>query len=297
MRTLAQELKDIFGKRVQKLPLDGGFTCPNRESGSGCLFCSERGSGEFTLKGHITEQLSLQKQRLAHKWPGSLYLAYFQNFSGTYGPIGKLRSVYEEAIADDEVVGLAIATRVDCLDEDVLDLLEDIKNRTFLWLELGLQSVNPRLTKQMNLGYTVEDYVEAMTKLRERKIPVVSHMILGLPGSTFQDEMETAAMILKEKSWGVKIHGLYVQKGAPLAKIYESGEYVPLERDEYIHRVTDILELFGDEVVIHRLTGDPPHDELLAPLWMKDKRRVLGSIQKELARRKRISSLNKHLTR
>lgn len=287
MRGLAQELKGIFGKRVQKLPLDGGFTCPNRERGSGCLFCSEKGSGDFTLQGQITEQLTLQKERLAHKWPGSLYLAYFQNFSGTYGPIEKLRSVYEEAISDDEVVGLAIATRVDCLGRDVLDLLEDIKNKTFLWLELGLQSVNPSVMKKMNLGYTVEDYKHAMRNLRERDIPVVSHMILGLPGSSFQDEIETAEMILSEGSWGVKIHCLYVQEGTPLAEVYRRGEYIPLERDDYVDRVARLLELFGEDVVIHRLTGDPPHEQLLAPLWIKDKRKVLGSIQKEVAKRKR----------
>lgn len=282
MRGLAQELKGIFGKRVMKLPLDGGFSCPNRDKGSPCLFCSPTGSGDFTLKGPLKEQLARQKEKLAHKWPGSLYLAYFQNFSATYGPVERLRSLYEEALEDDEVVGLALATRVDCLGEDVLDLLEEIKNKTFFWVELGLQNINPAVMDAMKLGYRVEDYVEATAKLRGRGIPVVTHMILGLPGSSFQDELETAKRILNEGSWGVKIHCLYVQRATALEEFYRRGDYTPLEREEYVERVVEMLRVFGDKVVVHRLTGDPPKEELIAPLWIKDKRRVLGSIQKKL---------------
>ena len=285
MRSLAQELKETFGRRVTKLPLDGGFTCPNRKKGTPCLFCSSSGSGDFTLNGQIKEQIQKQKARLAHKWPGSYYLSYFQNFTATYGPIERLRSLYNEAIDDPEVVGLAIATRVDCLDEEVLSLLEEMRERTYLWIELGLQSVNPQVMKRMRLGYLEEDYVEAMAKLRERRIPAVTHMILGLPGSRFEDEIKTAKRILEEKSRGVKIHCLYVQEGTDLAKLYERGEYVPLTMEAYIERVVEILDIFGEDVVIHRLTGDPPKDKLLAPLWIRDKRRVLGTIQKKVAKR------------
>lgn len=281
MRGLAAELKKEFGFRLVKLPLDGGFSCPHLESG-GCLYCSDMGSGDFTSPGSIKGQLALQKKRLAHKGEG--FIAYFQNFSGTFAPLDYLRRVYYEALDDKEVLALAIATRVDCLGEGVLELLEELNERTYLWIELGLQNINPSVMEAVNLGYTEQDYRIAMKNLRKRNIRVVSHMIIGLPGSSLEDELATARAILDEASWGVKIHSLYVQEGTGLAELYKKGNYIPLEFDDYIRRASRVAQLFGDRVVIHRLTGDPPRGQLLAPDWVLDKRRVLGTLQKELAR-------------
>lgn len=283
MRGLAAELKKEFGFRLVKLPLDGGFTCPHLESG-GCLYCSERGSGDFTSPGSIKDQLKLQKKRLAHKGEG--FIAYFQNFSGTFASTDYLRRIYYEAIEDQEVLALAIATRVDCLEEEVLALLEELNKRTYLWLELGLQNIKPSVMEAANLGYTEQDYRDAMRELRKRGIRVVSHMIIGLPGASLEDELATARTIIEEASWGVKVHSLYVQENTGLAQLYERGDYSPLEFNDYIERASRVVQLFGDKVVIHRLTGDPPRDQLLAPEWVLDKRRVLGTLQKELAKLK-----------
>ncbi len=279
MRGLAGELKKTFGFRLVKLPLDGGFSCPHLASGA-CLFCSERGSGDFTRPGSIKDQLAYQKKRLG---PAQGYIGYFQNFTGTFASRDYLERVYYEALEDPQVLALAIATRVDCLEEEVLELLEELNKRTYLWLELGLQSANEEVMELVNLGYKTSDYIEAMKRLRERKIRVVTHMILGLPGATQEDELETAGLILDEGSWGIKIHSLYVQRGTGLARLYEEGLYEPLGFDDYVKRAVAVLDLLGDRLVVHRLTGDSPREELLAPLWTLDKRRVLGTIQKELA--------------
>lgn len=288
MRGLARELKEHFGIGLVKLPLDGGFTCPHLDRGA-CLFCSPRGSGEFTQEGSIKEQLAYQKKRLAHK--GNKYIAYFQNFSGTYAPVDYLEELYKEVLEDRDVLALAIATRVDCLPREVLDLLERLNKETYLWIELGLQSTNPRIMEKMNLNYDLAQYIEAMEQLRKRKIRVVTHMIIGLPQASLEDELDCARLILQEKSWGVKIHCLYVQKATALAKLYEEGSYLPLSFEEYIDRACQVVLLFADNVVFHRLTGDPPREELLAPNWLLDKRRVLGTLQKELARKKKRKNL------
>lgn len=285
MRGLAGELKAQFGQRLVKLPLDGGFSCPHL--GERCLFCSSRGSGEFTLQASISEQLAYQKKRLSHK--GEKFIAYFQNFSGTYGPVSRLQSLYEEALEDPDVWGLAIATRVDCLPEEVLDLLERLHRRTYLWVELGLQTTRADIMEAMNLGYDVQQYIRAMEELRKRGIRVVTHMIIGLPGAELEDECACAALILREKSWGIKIHCLYVQRGTGLARLYERGEYQPLSFEDYIFRASRVVLSLGGEILIHRLTGDPPREELLAPRWLLDKRRVLGSLQKEIAKNKTCS--------
>ncbi|NLY35652.1 MAG: TIGR01212 family radical SAM protein [Tissierellia bacterium] len=284
MRGLAQELKAHFGMRLVKLPLDGGFSCPHLDSG-GCLFCSPRGSGEFTLGASIKEQMAYQKKRLAHK--GSKYIAYFQNFSGTFAPVEYLEKLYEEVLEDEEVLALAIATRVDCLPTEVLDLLEKISKKTYLWLELGLQTSNPLIMEKMNLNYDVSQYTKAMDELRKRNINVVSHMIIGLPGATLEDELQCARVILEEKSWGVKIHCLYVQRFTGLAGLYEEGNYKPLSFEDYIERASEVILFFGEDIVFHRITGDPPREELLAPHWLLDKRRVLGTLQKEVTRKRK----------
>ena len=284
MRGLAGELKTHFGMRLVKLPLDGGFSCPHLDKG-GCLFCSPRGSGEFTLGAPIKEQLAYQKKRLAHK--GNKFIAYFQNFSGTYASVEYLEKLYKEVLEDKDIYALAIATRVDCLPSDVLDLLERLSKEIYLWIELGLQTTNPTIMEKMNLNYDRSQYVSAMGELRKRKINAVTHMIIGLPGAVLDDELECARVILEEKSWGVKIHCLYVQKSTDLAKLYEEGSYEPLCFEDYIERASEVVLLFGDSVVFHRLTGDPPREELLAPNWLLDKRKVLGTLQKEVARKRK----------
>lgn len=276
--SISNYLKEQFGCKTVKLSIDAGFTCPNRDGTvgtGGCAFCSGGGSGE--LSSTIEEQIELLKD----KWPDAAYLAYFQSFTNTYAPVEELREKYYSALKDPRVKGIAIATRPDCLDDDVLDLLSEINKDYFLWIELGLQSIHNRTTEYLGIGYGLETYDEAMRKLNERGIKVVSHIILGLPGESKQDMMESVEHVCKMGTWGIKLHLLNIVKTARLYQMIP--DYVPFESiDEYTDLVVDLLEIIPPDVTIHRLTGDVPRKLLVSPEWSYHKRTILNEINRKL---------------
>ncbi len=276
--SISNYLKEHFGCKTVKLSIDAGFTCPNRDGTvgtGGCAFCSGGGSGE--LSSTIEEQIELLKD----KWPDAAYLAYFQSFTNTYAPVEELREKYYSALKDPRVKGIAIATRPDCLGDDVLDLLSEINKDYFLWIELGLQSIHNRTTEYLGIGYGLETYDEAMRKLNERGIKVVSHIILGLPGESKQDMMESVEHVCKMGTWGIKLHLLNIVKTARLYQMIP--DYVPFESiDEYTDLVVDLLEIIPPDVTIHRLTGDVPRKLLVSPEWSYHKRTILNEINRKL---------------
>lgn len=285
--TLNTQLQNIFGEKVMKLSLDGGFTCPNRDGKvgtRGCIFCGEDGSGAFAGSRDISirDQIKEQKKLLSKKWKAEKYIAYFQNFTNTYAPMDYLRKIYNEALEVDNVVGLAIATRPDCLEEKVLDLLEDLNKRTFLWVELGLQTIHKKTACFIRRGYPLEIYDKAIDELRKRDIRVVTHLIIGLPYETRDDILQSVKYVAGKKIWGIKLHSLYIQKGTDLYDYYLKSPFKIMTREEYVSLIVDALELLPKEMTIHRLTGDGKKEELFEPLWSKDKSVVLTSIDKEL---------------
>ncbi|WP_058486582.1 TIGR01212 family radical SAM protein [Defluviitalea phaphyphila] len=278
-------LRQKFGQKVFKISLDGGFTCPNRDgtiSEKGCIFCSERGSGDFTPPSHlsITEQFIKGRKLLEKKWPSGKYIAYFQAFTNTYAPIKELRKKYEEALSIPGVVGIAIATRPDCLDNSVLDLLEEINKKTYLWVELGLQSIHETTASLINRGYSLSCFEDAVNNLFKRKIEVVVHLILGLPGENKNDMLDSIKYINNMPIQGIKLHLLHVLKNTPLHSIYKKNPFHILEMKEYVNLVIDCLEILSPSIVIHRITGDGSKNILVAPTWSKNKRAVLNEIHK-----------------
>ncbi|WP_319370721.1 TIGR01212 family radical SAM protein [uncultured Ilyobacter sp.] len=288
--TVNYELKKIFGEKIYKVSLDGGFTCPNRDGTlgyKGCLFCSDKGSGEFAgdrRKG-IGEQIEDQLLLIKNKFQKGKVIAYFQNFTNTYAPIDDLRAMYTEALSHPRVAGLAIATRPDCLPEDVLDLLEEISRDHFVWVELGLQTIHERSSELINRGYTLDKFIASSENLIKRKIPFVTHLILGLPGESKRDMLESAKFVDKAGSWGIKIHLLHLIKDTPLHEYYKGTPFKLMEKDEYISLIVDILEVLNPEIVIHRITGDGSRDTLIGPLWSLDKRSILNGVDKLLKER------------
>lgn len=288
--TLDYELKERFGKKVVKLSLDGGFTCPNRDGSignRGCIFCGEKGSGDFAGARDvgILRQMEQQKKLLASKWPDSKYIAYFQSYTNTYAPVDELRTKYETALSGKDVVGLAIATRPDCLPTDVLALLEEMERRTFLWVELGLQTIHPKSAAFIRRGYDLSKFVEAVKALKHKGIRVVVHLIMGLPGERTEDMLDTVRFVSELGVWGVKFHMLYIQKDTDLYRYYSSNPFNLLSMEEYINIIADALEILPPDIVVHRVTGDGARKLLVAPLWTLDKLRVLSGIDKELRER------------
>jgi radical SAM protein (TIGR01212 family) len=280
-------LRDKFGEKVFKISLDGGFSCPNRDgkiSSGGCLFCSESGSGDYAgaRELSITNQFNDIKEMMAHKWKSGKYIAYFQAYTNTYAPIEELRRKYEEALNQENVVAIAIATRPDCLGDDVLDLLEEINNKVYLWVELGLQTSNDKIAKKINRGYKLEVFEEAMKKLKERNIDVVVHDIIGLPGESKEDMIKTIDYIAHSGAKGVKFHLLHLMKQTPMEKVYEKGELEFLSQEDYIELITRGITMIPKEMVVHRLTGDAPRELLIGPMWSLNKWEVLNSIDKAL---------------
>jgi radical SAM protein (TIGR01212 family) len=288
--TLDYELKQTFGQKVIKLSLDGGFTCPNRDGRigtRGCIFCGEKGSGDFagTRDVGIAEQVEQQKKLLSSKWPDGKYIAYFQSYTNTYAPLDRLRTLYEDALSCKDVVGLAVATRPDCLPDDVLSLLEEIAGKTFMWIELGLQTIHPGSAAFIRRGYDLSCFYEAVAKLKERNIRVVVHMIIGLPGESREDILDTVRLVAKLGVWGVKFHMLYIQKDIDLYEYYCSNPFNVLTLDEYVNIIADALEILPPDIVVHRVTGDGVKRLLEAPLWTLDKLRVLSEIDRVLRER------------
>lgn len=283
-------LKEKFNEKIYKVSLDGGFTCPNRDgkvSKGGCIFCSENGSGDFTatkLKS-IHAQIEEQIELVSKKYKGDKYIAYFQNFTNTYAEVSYLRKIYQEALSHEKIVGLAIATRPDCLGDDVLELLAELNKKTFLWVELGLQTVNDDVAKYFNRAYETEIYKEASEKLNKLNIKFVTHIIIGLPKEENDDYLKTAIFAQNCGTWGIKLHLMYVVKNTPLEKLYLNGDLKVNTKEEYVEKVVNVLENISSEVVVHRLTGDGDRETLVAPLWSIKKIDVLNSIHKELKRR------------
>ena len=287
--SLNEYIKDTFGEKAYKLSIDGGMTCPNRDGtlGSrGCIFCSAGGSGEFAADRElsISEQLSQAKQRIVAKSDCKKFIAYFQPFTNTYAPVRTLRKLYYEAIAPDEIVALSIATRPDCLGDDVIGLLSEINKKKPVWVELGLQTIHPRSAEYIRRGYELKVYDEAVKKLRKIGVQVITHIILGLPGES-REEMLRSVEYAGERSDGIKLQLLHVLKGTDLLKDYEAGKFEVLTMEEYIDILCDCIEILPKNVVIHRLTGDGDKKLLVAPLWSADKKRVINSINKGLLKR------------
>jgi len=283
-------LRRRFGLRVQKIALDAGFTCPNRDgrvSTGGCLYCNARGSGTgaWARGVSLTAQLRQGMARLQERYQASRFIAYFQSFSNTYAPVARLQALYDEVLAFPEVVGLSLGTRPDCLGDEVLELLAGYARERLLWMELGLQSAHDRTLAALNRGHDVACFSRAVERAAARGLEVVAHVILGLPGEGPEEIAATADYLARLPLQGVKIHLLYVVRGSALARLYQQGAYACLSEDGYVSLVVDFVELLPRRLVIHRLTGDPHPQELLGPSWCLDKARILGRIREEFCRR------------
>ena len=286
-RLLNDYLVDRFGCKVYKIALSGGFTCPNRDGTldtRGCIFCSEGGSGEFSEDSafSITEQIERGKTRIASKIKDGKYIAYFQSFTGTYASVEKLEKLYREAIEHPDIVALSVATRPDCLEPGVLELLSKLNKIKPVWIELGLQTINERTSEYIRRGYPLSVYDDAVKGLKERGIEVITHVILGLPGETKKDMLSTVEHVCAAGSDGIKLQLLHILKNTDLEKEYEAGRVTVLSEDEYIDILRDCVKIIPDNVVIHRLTGDGDKKLLIAPIWSADKKHVLTRIKKEV---------------
>ena len=280
-KTLNEHYREKFGCKVYKLSLDAGLTCPNRDGTlgvGGCIFCSGSGSGEFAegLCADIRTQLERAKSRVAEKNRSGKYIAYFQSFTNTYAPVEKLRKLYFDAIEPEEIVGLAIGTRPDCLGDDVITLLEEVNRIKPVSVELGLQTIHPESVRYIRRGYENEVYFDAVKHLKAANIDVVTHMILGLPGETPQMAIETTRAAVEAGTDGVKFHLLHVLQGTDLAADYLAGKFSCLTLEEYGLWLKCCIEILPQHIVVHRITGDGAKKDLIAPAWSGDKKRVIN---------------------
>jgi len=283
-------LRNLFGCRVQKISIDAGLSCPNRDgtlSTGGCIYCNALGSGTGAYaKGlSITDQLVQGKEALSRRYKAKKFIAYFQSFSNTYAPVDKLKSLYDEALAVNGVVGLSIGTRPDCINEAILELLQSYAKDYLIWIEYGLQSAHDSTLALINRGHNFQAFQKAVDATKNRGIKICAHVILGLPDEDRNNMLETAKVIANIGIDGVKIHLLYVIKGTPLEKLYREGKYRCLEQQEYAELVCDFLEYLPSDMVIQRLTGDPHPDELVAPEWSLKKTETLKMIKDILEKR------------
>jgi radical SAM protein (TIGR01212 family) len=285
-KTLNDHYREIYGCKVYKLSIDAGFTCPNRDGTlghGGCIFCSGMGSGEFAESGHsITVQLEQAKSRVQAKNKDGKYIAYFQSFTNTYAPVDVLRKLYTEALSGADIVGLAIGTRPDCLGDEVVALLAELNRFKPVSVELGLQSIYPRSVRYIRRGYENEVYFDAVRRLKEAGIEVVTHIILGLPGETAEMAVQTTRAAVEAGTDGVKFHLLHVLRGTDLAKDFEAGHFSCLELEEYGRWLKACIAVLPPEIVVHRITGDGAKRDLIAPLWSGDKKRVLNYLNRVL---------------
>jgi radical SAM protein (TIGR01212 family) len=286
----SRHLKERFNGRVHKISVDAGFSCPNREdtrSRPGCLFCDPAGSGAVGIERQlpIAQQLEHGKEVMVRKYKARRFLAYFQPFSNTYAPPRRLRALYDEALGVDGVVGLAIGTRPDCLPEEVLDLLAEYHRRTYLWLEIGLQSMHDETLAFLRRGHDYRTFLESWQAARRRGLRICVHVILGLPGESREQILATADEMARLKVDGIKLHLLHVLDETPLGDLYRQGRIEVLSQEDYVALVADFIERLPEHTLIHRLTGDGPRDRLLAPLWSINKWEVLNAIDGELQRR------------
>lgn len=299
--SLNEYCKQAFGDKVYRLSLNGGMTCPNRDGSlgiGGCTFCSEGGSGDFaaTYDVSVSAQITEAKTRIQQKTDCNKFIAYFQAYTNTYAPIEHLRRIYTEALQEPDVVALSIGTRCDCLGDEVLDLLKELAHRNWpvsnglsqkpIWVELGLQTIHNNTHARLNTHTTVVGFDIAVSKLQALGIPVITHVILGLPGETKEMMLETVSHIASLPIVGIKLQLLHILKGTKLAFEYESKPFPLFLMEEYCDFIIDCLEILPPDMVVHRLTGDGPRNLLIAPLWSTDKKRVLNTINKKLNERK-----------
>ncbi|MBR3751646.1 MAG: TIGR01212 family radical SAM protein [Ruminiclostridium sp.] len=287
--SLNQALRERFGCKVYKLALDGGMTCPNRDGtvgDRGCIFCSDVGSGEFAAPacGDISRQIAQAKARVERKNKDGKYVAYFQSFTNTYGPLSYLEQIFREAIQPEEIVALSVATRPDCLEPEVIRLLADLNTRKPVWVELGLQTIHPDSARYIRRGYDLEVYDQAVRRLKEVGLEVITHVVLGLPGESHEQMVETVRYVGQSGVDGIKLQLLHVLEGTDLAQDWREGKVPVMELEEYVQLLEDCLSVLPPDVVIHRLTGDGHKRDLLAPLWTGDKKRVLNTINQAFAR-------------
>ncbi|MBE9546003.1 MAG: TIGR01212 family radical SAM protein [Proteobacteria bacterium] len=286
-----------FGCKVYKLQIDAGFTCPNRDgtlSTGGCAYCNDRGS-RLRQQGplpSVSEQIERGKKYYIKHRKAAKFIAYFQTFTNTYGPYEKLKSLYDEALAQDDVAGLSVGTRPDCVPDKVIDLFEEYAKDYHVWVEYGLQSIHEKTLKSINRGHGFETFLDAVRRTAGRNINICTHIIVGLPGETRKDILETARVVAGLPINGIKIHLLLALKGTVIGDLYEKGEIRMMEKEEYVSTVCDILEILPPEMVIQRLTADGYRDIYLAPQWGINKMDVLNSIDKELERRDSYQGVN-----
>lgn len=286
--SLNQYLQDTFGCKVYKIAVNAGFTCPNRDGmldTGGCIFCSAGGSGDFAESPElsITEQIDAGKNRVADKIKTGKYIAYFQAYTNTYGPLEKLEKVFTEAINHPDIVAISVATRPDCLGDDVLDLLTELHQIKPVWVELGLQTIHEKTANYIRRGYALSVYDEAVKKLRKRGFEVITHVILGLPGESKEEMMETVQYVCDNGCTGIKLQLLHVLKGTDLAKDYYEGKFEVMGEEEYLDLIVELLQIIPKNIVIHRLTGDGAKKDLIAPMWSANKKHVLNRLQKKLS--------------
>jgi uncharacterized protein len=282
-------LRTRFGCRVQKITIDAGLTCPNRDGTKGvggCIYCNPRGSGSgASTTQTITQQILFGKEYLRKRYKAKKYIAYFQSFSNTYAPIEILKKLYKEALAVEDIIGLAIGTRPDCINDDTLNLLAELNTQTWISLEYGLQSIHDRTLKLINRGHTVKDFLTAVAQTRARGLDICVHVILGLPGETKDDMLATDRALSTLDIQAVKIHHLYVIQETPLHSMFNKGIYQCLTREKYVDILCEFLALLPPHIVIHRLTGDPHPNELVSPRWSLEKETTLRIIRETLQKR------------
>lgn len=294
--TVSAFYKSIFGNKVYKISLDAGCTCPNRDGTigtGGCIFCSNSGSGDFVPSKNlsIAKQIEKAKKLVENKMKNqsknqNQYIAYFQNFTNTYGNISILSEKWNEALSCSQIVGIALGTRPDCLDDEVLQVLSKLANKTFLQIELGFQTSNETSSKYIRRGFSSNVYFDAVKKLKNAnpKIHIVTHVIFGLPGETEVDMLKTVKDVVNAKSDGIKITSLYILKNTDLATDYFSKKFEPIEMDEYFNLIEKALKIIPENMIIHRLTGDPPKSLLIEPTWTTDKKRTLNMVNNLLSK-------------
>ncbi|MBS6194700.1 MAG: TIGR01212 family radical SAM protein [Clostridiales bacterium] len=276
-------LKNRFGEKVYKLTLNGGMSCPNRDGKlgtRGCIFCSAGGSGDFAADAaqSIGQQIEQQKADICRKRPVGKFIAYFQAYTNTYAPVEYLRRIFTEAVSHPDIIALSIGTRPDCLDDDVLELLSELNQKKPVWVELGLQTIHESTARYIRRGYPLSCFEDAAARLHSRNLEIIVHTILGLPGETFPQMLETISYLNRMPIQGIKMQLLHVLKNTDLADDYLAGKFQVLSQDEYLNLVISCLEHLSPEIVVHRVTGDGPKDLLIAPLWSSAKRTVLNEL-------------------
>lgn len=283
-------LRNTFGEKIFKVSINAGFTCPNidgKVAYGGCTYCSKEGSGDFAgnPKDDLIKQFKEIKEMMLKKWPNAKYIGYFQAYTNTYAPLDVLKEKYETILDQEDVVGLSISTRPDCLEDDVVEYLSELNERTNLWVELGLQTIHDSTSKIINRGHDYKTFLEGVEKLKAKNIKIVVHIINGLPGEDYNMMMETAKAVADLNVHGIKIHLLHVIKDTPMARMLEKNMMTLMTQEEYVNLVCDQLEILPPEMIIHRLTGDGKKEDLVGPLWSLKKWEVLNAIDDTLKSR------------